>query len=118
MNEREYRKLSAQIEQRYREDIAALDRIWQLAKPSANGTSRAVKGTRGVVQDGVRAAIGEINGKFTLRDVEHWIRANKPDLHDTARTTISGTLKRLVGKEIEVLEAGKGKRATVYQKRS
>lgn len=117
MTEREYRRLRAQIQRKYEDDLAALDRVWKLSQSDRSTQGgRAGRMSKGAVLGGVREAVRAMSGTFTLRDIEAWVRSNKPELSATARTTISGTLKRMVGREIEVVREGAGKRPTSYKK--
>jgi hypothetical protein len=115
MTDREYARLRAQIEQRYRDDIAALDRVREIAVKDVP-QERGGRISKGAVLEAVREATAAVKQSFTLRDVEFWLRANKPALARVSRTTISGALRRLTGREVEEQEKGSGKRPTTYRR--
>lgn len=118
MKEREYRKLRSEIEAEYHKKIEALDLVFKMSSNgvAGNGTSGQVFG-KGTLLKAVRQALEGLRVDFTLKDVEERIRANNPSFAATIkRASLSSTLKRLVGQEIEVVELGKGKRASTYRK--
>ncbi len=113
MNEREYQRLRARIEREYREKLQALDTVWKMArqetaKASANGAAK------GALLEGVRYVVPTLNGDFTLRDVERAMRT--AGLTVPKRASLSSALKRLAeGGELETVQPGKGKRASIYR---
>jgi hypothetical protein len=117
MHEREYKRLRATIEADYRKKIDALDLIYNMAGgsaiPSSNGNRSQVKGA---LAQGVVAAISQTTGDFNVRDLEESLRIMYPTL-PVKRASLSNTLKRLEGKEIEVVERGSGKRASVFRRK-
>lgn len=122
MTEREYQKLKNRIEQECKEKLRALDVVWQLARnASSNGQpegqqKREITAGKGKLLNAIRQALTDIHGRFSIHEVEKGVQGNSPDLI-VQRSSISGALKRLAeSKEIEIVEAGSGKRPSVYQK--
>lgn len=119
MKEREYRKLRNEIEAEYHKKIEALDLVWKMScgETAANGAAGQVFG-KGTLLKAVRQALEGLRGDFVLKDVVERIRVNNSSFAATLkRASLSSTLKRLAkSHEIEVVEPGKGKRASTYRK--
>jgi len=136
MNEREYRALRRTLDAEYHKNVEALDRVWRLAHldgaplptdqsvpqppaealPSGEENHEARRAGSGDVIAAVREAIEEIEGRFTWVEVSAGLEALNTE---TAfkRPTINQVLRRLVHeRELAVIEKGRGKRASVYQK--
>ena len=114
MHEREYKRLRATIEAEYRKKLDALDLIYSMA--GRNGTSANAQPAKGELARAVIDAILQTRGDFTVRDIEGTLKVTNPNLQ-AKRASLSNTLKRLVGNEIELVEQGSGKRASRYRRR-
>lgn len=119
MNEREYERLKREIREKCEQDLAALERVWQLAQASAKAYEEARSGGRkGEVIELVRAAVDSlpVATPFTQRDVIGEFRKLNPDAPELNRASVVSALRRLahVDGVISVVEAGKGKRASTY----
>jgi hypothetical protein len=134
MHEREYKRLKAQIESRYRADLSALERVWQMAqsseppsKPARAQTEDHKPGLFGQMVEEfapeaslverARAALPPPGTAFTVRFIEAKIRNAYPDMNGSlSLASLSSTLKRFADKgEIHIKIAGAGKRATVFE---
>lgn len=122
MTEKEYSKLKERIEREYKDKLRALDLVWELSRnTSSNGkienrSKKETNGGRGQLLIAIREGLAEIHGQFSVHHIEEIIRKRRPELA-VQRSSISGALKRFVdNKEIEIVEAGSGKRPSVYQK--
>lgn len=114
MNDREYDRLKKQIEEEYRANLDALERIWRMSKKQ-NSAAAASNGKRGSLLVAARQAITQRHGTFNLRDIEEAIKRNNPDL-TIRRPSLSSTLLRLVEDgEVEVVERGIGRKASTYR---
>ena len=117
MKESDYHRLRRQIEEKYKKDIEALERVWEMAKgdsaakvenPRIEGLTEAVKGV-----------IREIDEPFNLRTVIAQLKEH-PDRQiaeaaEQRPSSISTVLKRLEANgEIRLREKGSGKRASTY----
>jgi hypothetical protein len=116
MNERDYRRLRAQVEREYQQKLDALELVWNMAQGQKEPATRIRSASKGSLLAGIRDAVAAADNSFTLRDIERWLHNNRPELIATKRASISSTLKRLVGDKVEVVELGSGKRATVYRR--
>jgi hypothetical protein len=126
MNYREYQRLKAEAEAEYRRKIEAIETVWKLSGgaspiPSTNGSRPNENGiTRGSLQEAVRHAYKLLSGEFTHRDVYNQIVASDPIFAAKIKCkmpSLSGTLKRLADdKELVLVEAGSGKRASKYRR--
>jgi hypothetical protein len=141
MTQTEYDALKRTIEDAYRRDLQALQRVWELSKslppiltsqtatPSItqaapttdysdaldedDSTSRI--DVIGMVKEVVRA---HLSGEFTSTDVADKIEKLHPELGATLkRSSITSAMNRLVVQELlELVEAGSGKRPSLYRK--
>ena len=126
MNYREYQRLKADAEAEFRRKLEAIETVWKLsggiaAAPSTNGAKANESGiTKGSLQQAVRDACRLLVGEFTHRDVYNRITATDPVFADKIKDkmpSLSGTLKRLADeKELILVEAGSGKRASKYRR--
>jgi hypothetical protein len=126
MNYREYQRLKADAQGEYRRKIEAIETVWKLSggeaiTPSTNGTKSDENGiSRGSLQQAVRNAYTYLSGEFTHRDVYNQIVASDPVFAEKIKDkmpSLSGTLKRMADdKELVLVEAGSGKRASKYRK--
>jgi hypothetical protein len=113
MNDREYDRLKKQIEEEYRTNLDALERIWKMSKKQS-GTSPS-NGKRGSLLIAARQAATEKHGTFNLRDIEESIKRHHPDL-TVRRPSLSSTLLRLVEDgDLEVVEKGIGRKGSIYR---
>jgi hypothetical protein len=115
MHEREYKRLRATIEADYRKKLEALDLIYGMA--ARNGAPSASAPVRGELAQVVASAIQQVKGDFNVRDIEQTLKVAEPGLV-VKRASLSNTLKRFVGSEIELVEKGTGKRASRYRRKA
>jgi len=116
VHEREYKRLRATIEADYRKKIDALDLIYSMSGGGNGTVTAAGNRVKGALAQGVVAAISQTTGDFNVRDLEESLRIMYPNLV-VKRASLSNTLKRLEGKEIEVVERGAGKRPSKYRRK-
>lgn len=129
MTKRDYLRLRAQIEERYRGDLAALDRVWALAGGGKEDGELAVgtspveefvegKPRRGSVDKLVRWAIEELSGEFGVQEVQGYLSSKHPEQGRLIpRASISSALVRMSEQGlIAVVEKGLGRRPSVYIK--
>jgi hypothetical protein len=114
MHEREYRRLRATIEADYRKKLDALELIYGMAGKNGASSPALVKG---VLAQAVVTAIQQAKGDFSVRDIEDTLKVIYPNLV-SKRASLSNTLKRLEGREIELVEKGSGKRASKYRRKA
>ena len=63
----------------------------------------------------IQAAIGELEGPFTVRDVEARIQYLAPDVAERVSiASISTTLRRMVGRQLHLAEPGSATRPSKY----
>ena len=122
MNQREYEKLKAEAAAEYRRKLEAIEVVWKMTGGlSKNGTSTDETPIgKGSLQQAVKHALQFITAEFTLRDVEKQIQATDSAFAaKIKRPSLSSTLKRLAtDKEIVLVAAGSGKRASRYRRAS
>jgi hypothetical protein len=128
LNRRDYERLRKQIEDRYRRDIEALDRVWEMAN-GASGTQKEASEARASsstqsprvegLTDAIRKALATITGTFTLRDIMAKVMEVDPVVGEAIQdkpASVSSALKRLEGDdEISVVRKGSGKRPSEYR---
>jgi len=105
MQEREYKNLKRQIEKDCQTKLAALDLVYRLSAKSSNS----------FVSYLVRDAVKAIEGDFTLKQVFEYCSANTHD-EPVRKASVAVAMKRMSGKGINVIKAGKGRQATIYRK--
>jgi len=121
MNQREYERLKREIQAEYQKKLEALEMIWQMAQnrnhSTASATTRSTSElARGFLLSAVKNALQHISGDFSQHIVVQKIAELHPNLSPVKRASVSSALKRLAGgKEIELVEAGSGKRPSVYR---
>lgn len=112
MTEREYLRVRKIIENKYLEDLKALDRVWTLFGPS----KREGKGHLTAKLDKAIKSFrpGDI---LTVRDVEKRIKNDNPGF-PTKLPSIASAMSRLADAEngIVVQTRGKGRRGSVYRR--
>lgn len=113
MTEKEYRRLKAMIEDRYKADLSALERVWALQggspTPSGNFLRRSDRST---ITEAVRKAVANLQEQFTAKDILTSIHESQPDAKLNAVSTV---LKRLALEgAIEVVKKGTGTALSVY----
>jgi len=131
MDAREYESLKQRAEEEYRQNLAAIERVWIISQANGAAVSAATpsapspnqkrekrtsrgKQTR-IIQD-VRTAIKSISGTFDFSHVVAQLAEEKPKLQ-VKRGTLKAILKNLSAKgEIEVVSQGIGRRATTYRR--
>lgn len=118
MKEREYKRLRLSIEADYKHKIAALELVYSMSNESGLPSGKSST-SKGALADAVGKAVSGMTATFNVRQVEEAIRVINPALSNTVkRASISNTLKRLEGAELELVERGRGKRATIYRRRN
>lgn len=122
MKEKEYRKLKTQIEAEYHRKIEALETVWQMSGEDATkaGNQPEKRFGKGSLLKAVRRALEQVKGEFTLRDIQEKIGLADSAFAATVKpASLSSTLKRLeTDHELEIVERGRGKRASKYRKLS
>jgi hypothetical protein len=120
VNQREYERLKAQAQAEYQRTVEAIERVWEMTGGSTkNGSAPAEAGPRrGSVKMAVQQAVQSQLGPFSLRDIERFIQNNNPLLSGKIkRPSLSSALKRLEkDKEIVLVAAGSGKRASTFRR--
>ena len=126
MNLREYQGLKAEAEAEYRRKLEAIEMVWKLSGgpgliAAKNGLKSDENGfSKGALQEAARHAYKLISGEFTHRDVFNKIAATEPafaELIKDKMPSLSGALKRMADdKELVLVEAGRGKRASKYRR--
>lgn len=137
ISEREYLKLRAEIENRCRLDIEALDRVWSMAykgtpprqKPKPQSSTRAITKVLEKVNDAlevvndslnkrgaVREVIRSFTGAFGSKDVRAALEAHNPEasrmINDNQLSSIIARLADL--DEIHIMVPKSGRTAAVY----
>ncbi len=115
MNQKDYDRLKRQIEDRYRADLEALERIRELSNGSAP-VSDASANPEGL-PDKVKQAVQEMGDEavFTKRTLTNHLRKSDPTIPQSIQSAVGGILKRMKeAGEIRLVRVGKGKRATEY----
>jgi hypothetical protein len=135
MDQQEYDAIRAQIQERYERDLAALDRVWELAGNRAAprdvqssvtlqmmapaAMSLAVQRLKhGFVDRHVKRAVYDLRDQpFTHRDVAEWIARHDPaTAARIKRESIASVLARLAHlQQIEIVKPGVGTLPTIYQ---
>jgi len=114
MQEREYLRLKREIEERYREDLASLERVWELSRGPASGGSDGIK--RGDLQNAIIRALGQFASDFTAEQMHAKIKVTDPEIGEKAKpSSVSSSLNRMEGNEIEVVIRGVGRKPSVYR---
>jgi len=117
MHEREYKKLLAVIEADYRKKLDALELIYGMANQNGSARNSTSAPVKGKLAQAVVSFVREIATEFNARDLELFLNSTNPDLK-AKRVSISNTLKRLEGKEVELIEKGSGKRPSKYRRKN
>lgn len=115
MNDREYERLRKGIEDEYRANLDALERVYKWSKKHPSSTSS--NGKRGNLLKAARNAVSMKTGAFDLRDIEEAIKRSDPDI-TIRRPSLSSALLRLVEDEIlEIVDRGSGRKGSTYRNR-
>jgi len=117
MNDREYARLRATIEADYRRKLDALELIYGMTPKASTAapSTLAITPIKGELTQAAIKAVQQAKGEFNIRDIEQLIKVTNGNM-DVKRGSLSNILKRLEGKEIEVIEKGSGKRPTKYRR--
>jgi len=115
MHEREYKRIRSTIEADYRKKLDALELIYSMA--AKNGAPSSATPVKGELAQAVLEALQHQVAEFSPRDIEAVVTTTHPELL-AKRASISNTLKRLEGREIELIQKGSGKRPSKYRRRS
>jgi hypothetical protein len=119
MNQREYERLKDDAASEYRRKLEAIEVVWKMTGGANNGAKADDSPIgRGALQQAIKTALQFITGDFTLRDVEKQIQAtNSGFAAKIKRPSLSSALKRMANeKEIVLVEAGMGKRASKFRR--
>jgi hypothetical protein len=120
MKESEYNRLKVEIATDYRRKLEALEMVWKMSGGVSRNDSEAANTImgKGALLKAVRQSLADMDGDFTLHDVEARIRLNNPSLTTALkRPSLSSALKRLEkDSEITLVSRGRGKRASIYRK--
>lgn len=138
MNQREYKRLRAAVEKEYLAKIQALDMVYQMSRGASPVTSTGKKSPPDIapnaesaatallpfspqssppstgLADAVREVVKQIEGDFTLSDLDGRVRKLLPE----ARTpSISNVLIRLIKKQqVHVVTQRMGKKPAIYRR--
>jgi hypothetical protein len=124
MNAIDYLRARAKLDRNYRTKLKSLDELWSdlndgKAPPAPiECHDDAVESVRGEWRLLARQEIEEMapGTHFTVREMQGLIAKRKP-LIQTDAPAVSTFLKHLAdNKEIKVIEAGSGRRATIYSR--
>jgi len=110
----------AAADKKYRDRVDAIQKVWELAKIEVPGEQDVEEEARrhGELMARVQEAMKALDGDFTLHHVLATIRERHPRQSDWIKpASVSAALKRLTGIELDLVEAGSGKRASVYRRR-
>ena len=130
MKERDYLRKRQEIEDRYRGDLAALERVWAMfhgdtpapqptpvrragSMPTSSDDSEETMGKR----DSVRAVLGNLaNREFMSKDVRAELERTLPEVSDSiTENQLSSIIARLVTmNELRVTRQKKGRSPALY----
>jgi hypothetical protein len=120
MNIREYERLKVEAAAEYRRKLEAIETVWRMSGGASQNDADAQATTlgKGSLHQAVKNAVQVISGEFTHRDVEKQIQVSDPAIAaKVKRPSLSSALKRLADeKEIVLVSAGRGKRASKYRR--
>lgn len=112
MKEREYLQLKDKVRAEYLEKLRALDLVWKMSKESSPGGG-GKSADRGSLTAAIRQFIGEAKGDFSINDVEAALKATIPQVK---KPSIATVFRRLMGKVIEEVSRGSGRRSSTYRR--
>lgn len=123
MNKKLYDRLKADAQAEYRRKLEAIETVWKMAG-GENGDftheSSSESVGKGALQEAVRDALPHIGGEFTIRTIFNQIQLNDPILAEKIKgklPSVSSVLKRMTDdKQLILVEAGSGKRASKYKR--
>jgi hypothetical protein len=116
MNDREYERLRKGIEEEYRLNLDALERVYKWSKK--HPTATASNGKRGNLLKAARNAVNMKTGIFKLQDIEEAIKRTDSEI-TIRRPSLSSALLRLVEDGIlEVVDRGSGRKGSTYRNRA
>jgi hypothetical protein len=119
MNSRDYERLKRQIEEKYKADIEALERVWEMAQASA---PQATENTSALPEDLpqlVKAAVVEMDGIINKRSVTNYLRRTNENIPQSVQNTVGGILRKLSESgELTLKLRGQGKRPSEYVRTS
>ncbi|HBB88145.1 MAG TPA: hypothetical protein DC047_11060 [Blastocatellia bacterium] len=116
MNQKDYERVKRQIEDRYRADLDALERIRELTNGSFSQAESSANPEG--LPDKVKQAVSDVDeAVFTKRTLTNHLRKSDPTIPQSIQNAVGGILKRMKDAgEIREVRVGKGKRATEYGK--
>lgn len=107
----------AAAEQKYRDTIAALRRVMELSERKDTVLPPDASPIRhGEISLRVKRALAEMPETFSLRDVVKAVHKQDVSGGTINNKAISVSLKRQLGRQLELLEKGQGKRGSRYRK--
>jgi hypothetical protein len=118
MNSKEYERLRQQIEDRYKADLAALERVRSLSGDFTSEKPDLAIPTIEELTDKVKGLLPELNGDvITKRTVMAKLRETEPATPKAVQDMLGAVLRRLDGTELQLHRKGSGKRASEYRVR-
>lgn len=117
MKEREFKRLRSAIEDEFQRKMDALNLVYKMSNEDSPKQEKD-PASKGALAEAVGKAVSQMSSNFNVRQIENAIKVFNPVLAaNIKRSSISNTLKRMEGTELDVVERGKGKRATIYRRR-
>lgn len=122
MKPSDYIKARAKIDKKYREEVDCLEKAWRIINDTPPPSVRAHMGPNSPAEKGllirkIRNVMPVLNGNFSVLDVRAKLDSESPELR-VKNPSISQTLNRLCKEgSIELTVQGKGKRASLYQRK-
>lgn len=120
MKSRDYEQIKRQIQQRCADDLAALERTWQLAQDLTPARPESESNPDDLTE-AVRWAVTQIppGEVFNKRIITNLIRAADDTVPESARESVGWILKKMSDAgEVQQGLVGKGKRPTEYTRSS
>jgi hypothetical protein len=127
MDRPEFTRLKRELKERYKDDLQALRRVFELSMRLKGRTEDADSGDSDAEVDeddepstslveAVKAVVTGEAGEFGSKAVLRQLRAKFPELEGTSRASVASTLKRLSRSGfVDVITEGKGKTPSIYR---
>ncbi len=139
MNRAEYERLKRKADEDYRQNLAAIERVWNISQRLGEGESSPTRGAivasksneeqvsepfggngrigKGSLREAIRITIAALAESFTLPQIERTLKTKHPNW-EIKRASVHTTLIRLVEEgEIEVVTQGSGRRPSEYRRK-